>query len=48
MWAYNICENRWLSKTMKKTKSKWQKNKNLILMCTVPTVVLMWMLSLVF
>ena len=49
MWAYTICENRWLSKkSMTKNKSFWRKNKTIILMCTVPTVTLLWMISLVF
>lgn len=53
MWPYNHCE--WktitygITKKSKSTiKSKWKKNKTLILMCTVPTLTLVWMLSLVF
>jgi hypothetical protein len=48
MWPYNYCEWKSITYGIKNTKSKWQKNKNLILMCTVPSIVLIWMLSLVF
>jgi len=47
MWPYNHCE--WKTITYgvtKKTKSKFKKHKTLILMSTVPTITLIWMLSL--
>ena len=47
MWPYT--DEEWDTITYgvkKKVKSKWKKNRNLILMCTVPSIVLIWMLSL--
>ena len=51
MWPYTFEE--WntitfgIKKKTKKAKSKWKKNRNLILMCTIPSIVLIWLLSLV-
>jgi hypothetical protein len=48
MWPYNYCEWKSITYGIKKSKSKLRKHKNLILMCTVPSIVLIWMISLVF
>jgi hypothetical protein len=55
MWPYNYCEWKAITyginkkkKSKSTTKSKWKKNKTLILMCTVPTITLFWMMSFLF
>jgi hypothetical protein len=47
MWPYNHCEWKQITYGISKSKSYWRKNKSLILMCTMPTVVLAWLLLLV-
>jgi hypothetical protein len=47
MWPYNYCEWKIITYGVGKTKSYWRKNRSLILMCTVPSVVLAWLLVLV-
>jgi hypothetical protein len=47
MWPYNHSEWKTTTYGISKTKSYWRKHKSLILMCTMPTIVLVWLLLLV-
>ena len=47
MWPYNYCEWKQITHGLSKPKSYWRKHKSFILMCTIPSITLIWLLSLV-